>query len=258
MKTQELFDLSGTVALVTGGGGMFGTPVAEALAEAGAHVVIASRDLARCEDAAGRLSSLGLRASAETYDQASESSILKLRDRLTDRFGALDVLVNNAVARPMRRYEDPLDAWRQSMEINATGLFAISRIFLEPMMKRGQGSIICVGSIQSVSAPDFYNYEGTPMTTPPDYHFHKHGMIGLTRYLAALGGPRGVRVNAVCPGGFETEATIPSFRERYCRRVFLGRLAAHDDIKGAIVYLASRASAYVTGQSILVDGGYCA
>jgi NAD(P)-dependent dehydrogenase (short-subunit alcohol dehydrogenase family) len=158
----------------------------------------------------------------------------------------------------MRRYEDPLEAWRQSMETNATGLFAISRAFLEPMMERGGGTIINIGSIQSFAAPDFYNYEGTTMTTPPDYHFHKHGMIGLTRYLSALGGPRGVRVNAVCPGGFETEQTNPEFRQRYCRRVFLGRMAEHDDIKGAIVYLASKASAYVTGQSILIDGGYCA
>jgi NAD(P)-dependent dehydrogenase (short-subunit alcohol dehydrogenase family) len=258
MKVQELFDLTGTVALVTGGSGIFGTPISEALAEAGADVIIASRDRARCEDAASRLSVLGYKASGESYDQGDETSILALRDRLTARFGVIDVLVNNSVGRAMGRYEDPLQAWRQSMEINATGLFAISRIFLEPMMERRRGSIICIGSIQSVAAPDFYNYEGTPMTTPPDYHFHKHGMIGLTRYLAALAGPRGVRVNAVCPGGFETPAMPQSFRERYCRRVFLGRLAAHDDIKGAIVYLASNASAYVTGQSILVDGGYCA
>ena len=94
------------------------------------------------------------------------------------------------------------------------------------------------------------------MSTPPDYHFHKHGLIGLTRYLAALGGPSGVRVNAISPGGFETPDMPASFRERYCRRVFLGRLARHDDVKGAVVFLASAASAYITGQNLIVDGGY--
>ena len=124
------------------------------------------------------------------------------------------------------------------------------------MMKRGSGSIVNIGSIQSVAAPAFTNYEGTSMSTPPDYHFHKHGLIGLTRYLAALSGPSGVRVNAISPGGFETSDMPLSFREKYCRRVFLGRLAHHDDIKGAVVFLASAASAYITGQNLMVDGGY--
>lgn len=96
------------------------------------------------------------------------------------------------------------------------------------------------------------------MTTPPDYHFHKHGLIGLTRYLAAMAGPYNVRVNAISPGGFETAATPQVFRENYSRRVLLRRMAHHDDIKGAVVYLASQASAYVTGQNLIVDGGYTA
>ena len=156
----------------------------------------------------------------------------------------------------MRSFADTLEAWQRSMEVNATGLFAISRAFLEPMMEAGAGSIVNIGSIQSVVAPDFGNYAGTPMTTPPDYHFHKHGLIGLTRYLAALGGPRGVRVNAVSPGGFQTQDHKEPFISQYCRRVFLGRMARHDDIKGAIVFLASDASAYITGQNLVVDGGY--
>ena len=256
MNVRELFDLSGTTALVTGGAGMYGLPISEALAEAGAHVVIASRNAAACERIAETLRTAGYAASVEPYDQAGETSILALRDRLQSRFGAIDILVNNSVARPMRRYQDPLSAWRESMEVNATGIFAVSRAFLDLMMKRGSGSVINIGSIQSVAAPAFGNYEGTSMSTPPDYHFHKHGLIGLTRYLAALGGPNGVRVNAISPGGFETPDMPASFRERYCRRVFLGRLARHDDIKGAVVFLASAASAYVTGQNLIVDGGY--
>ena len=151
MNVRELFDLSGTTALVTGGAGMYGLPISEALAEAGAHVVIASRNLAACERVADSLSSAGRTCSAEQYDQGDESSILALRDRLQNRFGVIDVLVNNSVARSMRRYEDPLSAWRKSMDVNATGLFAVSRAFLDLMMKRGSGSVINIGSIQSLS-----------------------------------------------------------------------------------------------------------
>lgn len=252
MHVRELLDLTGTVALVTGGAGIYGQPICEALAEAGAHVIIASRSIDSCRSASAQLGS----ASAEQFDQADEASVLDLRSRILSRFARVDVLVNNCVGRPMRRFEDPLHRWSKSMDVNATGLFAISRSFMETMMEQGHGSIINISSIQGVVAPDFRNYDGTSMTTPPDYQFHKHGMIGLTKYLAAVGGPRGVRVNAISPGGFELSDTSAVFRELYLRRVFLGRMAGHDDIKGAIVFLASRASAYITGQNIIVDGGY--
>jgi NAD(P)-dependent dehydrogenase (short-subunit alcohol dehydrogenase family) len=256
MMPGSLFTLTGATALVTGGAGIYGSCISEALAEAGAHVIIASRDLDSCERMAAALTAAGYNASADHYDQADENSVLAMRDRLQSRFQKIDVLVNNSVARPMRRYEDPLQAWRDSMDVNAAGLFAVSRAFLEIMIHTGAGSIINVGSIQSVAAPDFRNYEGTSMSTPPDYHFHKHGLIGLTRYLAALAGPRGVRVNAISPGGAETSETSATFRENYCRRVFLGRMARPEDIKGAVVFLASAASAYITGQNIVIDGGY--
>ncbi|MEO7650199.1 MAG: SDR family oxidoreductase [Bryobacteraceae bacterium] len=256
MDVRQLMDLTGRVALVTGGYGIYGAPISEALAEAGAQVVIASRSLEQCAATAAVLTGRGLKASADTYDQSSEESILALRDRLLDRFGAVPILVNNSVGRSMRGMADSLDAWQASMDVNATGFFAISRAFLEPMMKAGTGSMINIGSIQSIVAPDFGNYAGTPMTTPPDYHFHKHGMVGLTRYLAAWAGPAGVRVNAILPGGFQTESHKEPFLSQYCRRVFLGRMARHDDIKGAVVFLASEASAYITGQNLVVDGGY--
>src|SRR5712692_9872808 len=116
MHARDLFDLRGQVALVTGGAGIFGTPISEALAEFGAHVVIASRNKEKCREAAAKLVSRGLESSPDTYDQANEKSILALRDRLMEKFGLVDILLNNSVARAMRRYEDPLDAWRQSME----------------------------------------------------------------------------------------------------------------------------------------------
>jgi NAD(P)-dependent dehydrogenase (short-subunit alcohol dehydrogenase family) len=256
LDVRKLLDLSGQVAVVTGGYGLYGLPISEALAEAGAHVVIASRSRGPCEETAAALRARGLTATADTYDQGSEQSILELRDRLVEQHGQIGILVNNSVSRTMRRYDDPLETWRQSMEVNATGLFAISRAFLEGMMAAGTGSVINIGSIQSVVAPDFSNYAGTSMSTPPDYHFTKHGMIGLTKYLAAWAGPRGVRVNAISPGGLQTPDHQEPFISQYNRRVFLGRMAHHDDIKGAVVYFASAASAYVTGQNLVIDGGY--
>lgn len=257
MHIRELFDLTGRVAVVTGGTGLYGKPLSEALAEAGAHVVIASRNGERCAAWAAELVGRGLQASGAAYDQGDEASITRFRDQMLETFGAIDVLVNNSVGRSMRGYGDSLDAWRQSMDVNATGVFAISRAFMDPMMARGSGNIVNISSIQGVVGPDFGNYAGTSMTTPPDYQFHKHGLIGLTKYLAALGGPKGVRVNAISPGGLQTESnTIEPFLTQYCRRVHLGRMARYDDIKGVVVFLASDAGAYITGQNIVMDGGY--
>ncbi len=256
MGVREMFDLTGRVAIVTGGTGIFGTPISEALAEAGAHVIIASRNNTNCVAWAKELVRRGLKASSESYDQRSEESILAFRDRVLNKYRSVDSLVNNSVSRPMGRYGDPLQAWRESMDVNATGLFATSRAFLDPMMERGSGSVINISSIQGVIAPDFQNYAGTDMTTPPDYHFHKHGLIGLTKYLAAWAGPHGVRVNAISPGGFRSREHKEPFLTQYCRRVLLERMAEHDDIKGVVVFLASEASRYLTGQNIIVDGGY--
>jgi len=256
MNVRGMFDLTGQTALVTGGTGLYGMSISEALAEARAHVIVASRNRIECETWAAKLTERGLQASAEQYDQSDERSIVLLKDRVHQKCGALDILVNNSVARPMKHYADDIAAWQHSMHVNATGLFSISRAFLDAMMTRGKGSIINVSSIQGVVGPDFQNYTGTDLTTPPDYHFHKHGMIGLTKYLAALAGPRGVRVNAISPGGYNPGSAKEPFLSQYCRRVFLGRMARHDDLKGPIVFLASDASSYITGQNIIVDGGY--
>lgn len=253
---RSLFDLTGRVAVVTGAAGLYGTPISEALAEAGAHVILASRNEMHCEKHASNLLQRGLAASAECYDQSKEDSILAFCNRVLVKWGRVDVFVNNSVARPMRTYHDNLNAWRESMKVNATGQFAILRAFLDLMIQAGRGSIISVSSVQGVVGPDFRTYAGTDKTTPPDYHFHKHGLIGLTKYLAAWGGPHGVRVNAVSPGGFYTADINERIVSQYCSRVFLGRMADFDDIKGVIVFLASEASRYVTGQNIIVDGGY--
>lgn len=256
MRTNA-FNLDGNVALVTGGAGRFGRQIVRALAEAGAHVVTASRDLARLDAYAAELRAAELKVSTAPLDQADEASILALRDRLTREHGHIDVLVNNAVVRPMREWSSPADDFRQSMETNATGLFIITRAFGEHMAERGRGSIINVGSIQGMIGPDLTLYEGVQSPPPPDYFFHKGGLLQLTRYAAGMLGPRGVRVNAVSPGGFY-DGQDARLVERYAARTFLGRMAGEDDLGGVIVFLASDASAYITGANIPVDGGYTA
>ena len=257
MNIQESLKLNGKVALVTGGAGLFGRQIVAALAEAGATTVMASRDVDALRRHAEMLKASNLDVRAERLDQGDEASILSLRDRLFQEHGGVDVLVNNAVLRTMKGWSCPSANFADSMRVNATGVFSMTRAFGGAMAERGNGSIINIGSIQGMVGPDLGLYEGLGMDAPPDYFFHKGGMLQLTRYAAARLGPRGVRVNTVSPGGF-LSGQDPAFIERYNQRTFLGRMANDEDLKGVIVFLASEASAYVTGANIPVDGGYTA
>ena len=256
-SVRELFDLTGRVALVTGGAGLYGRQIVEALAEAGARTFLASRDLDHLQKQAEVFRGAGLDVTALRFDQVSEQSVAELLRQMIAAAGGIDILINNAVARPMGDWSDPVAQFAASMEVNATGLFAVTRAFGEHMAERGRGSIVNVGSIQGLVGPDFTLYEGLNSGAPPDYFFHKGGMLQLTRYAAAKLGPRGVRVNAIVPGGFFNNQD-PQFVARYNARTFLGRMANDSDVKGAIVFLASDASAYVTGATLAIDGGYTA
>ena len=257
MNVMESFKLTGRVAVVTGGAGLFGRQIVEALAEAGAHVVMASRAVEKLQAVADELASQGRSASAESLDQGDPASIAALHDAVLEKHGRVDVLVNNAVLRPMKGWDDQLDAFRQSMEVNVTGVFEMTRQFGAAMAQRGAGSIVNIGSIQGMVGPAPALYEGLGMGTVPDYFMHKGAMRQLTRYAAAELGPAGVRVNTLSPGGFYNQQP-EAFVRRYNERTFLGRMANETDLKGAIVFLASDASAYVTGADLPVDGGYTA
>lgn len=257
MSVINSFRLDGKVAIVTGGGGLYGVQIVHALAEAGARTVIASRGLDAIREQAARMQSEGLKVSAEQLDQGCEESIHSLRDKVARDIGPASVLINNAVLRTMSGWSCPGSAFEQSMHVNATGVFLMTRVFGEQMGQADGGSIINIGSIQGSVAPDFSLYEGLDMDAPPDYFFHKGGMVQLTRYAAACLGPKGVRVNTLSPGGYNPD--LPAkFVERYNRRTCLGRMANENDIQGAVVFLASDASAYITGANIPVDGGYTA
>jgi NAD(P)-dependent dehydrogenase (short-subunit alcohol dehydrogenase family) len=253
----DSFSLRGRVALVTGGAGLYGRQIVAALAEAGAKTFIASRNVEALQKVAEEERRRGLDVEALSFDQSDEKSILALRDTIYGKTGRVDVLVNNSVLRSMESWADSAAHWEKSMQVNATGLFLMTRAFGDKMAEAGRGSIINVGSIYGVVGPDFWLYEEVGWQQPPDYWFNKGGMQNLTRFAAAHYGPRGVRCNVINPGGYFSDQD-ERFIKRYAKRVFLGRMANDTDLKGVIVFLASDASAYITGAAIAVDAGLTA
>jgi NAD(P)-dependent dehydrogenase (short-subunit alcohol dehydrogenase family) len=258
MSVLETFSLKGKVALLTGGAGLYGRQLVCGLAEAGARTYIASRDVDALERVAGEHRAKGHDVRALRLDQADEASIAALRDIVQRQSGALDVLVNNAVARPAKEgYFSDAAAIDESMRVNATGLILLTRAVGEIMADGG--SIVNIGSIMGLVGPEPLNYRGTDMSGwHADYFFHKGGMVNLTRFLASYYGPRGIRVNCVHPGGLRVPSHPEAFVRQYGERTCLGRMANETDLMGVVVFLASDASAYITGANIPVDGGYTA
>lgn len=260
MSVLDSFSLSGKVAVVTGGAGLYGRQIARAVAEAGATTFLASRNVSALEVVAQGMRDQSLSVQALEFDQGNEASILALRDAVMSQAGRIDVLINNAVLRPMREgYESSAETFAESMRVNATGLFSLTRALGDIMAEVGSGSIVNIGSIQGMVGPNPSIYKGTTMHGwVPDYFFHKGGMINFTRFIASYYGARGVRCNCLSPGGFQTADHPKAFVQQYGERTALGRLANDTDVMGAVVFLASDASAYVTGANLPVDGGYTA
>lgn len=257
-----MFRLDGSVAVVTGGSGYYGKPISSALAEAGATVVLASRDEGRCEAVASALRAKKLKAEGMALDLADEDSISRFIKRVTEKFGRIDVLINNAVTRD--GYGDLEDitreGWEKAQTINSTGLMLITRDVIPVMRAQRSGSIINVGSIQGTVGPNFPVYGETGMTSPLNYTYDKWGMVGFTKWIANYYGKFNIRANCISPGGYgpgvAQDIGENEFTENYKRLTPLGRFAEDDDIKGPVVFLASRASAYITGHNLLVDGGW--
>ena len=259
MNVTEMFSLKGKIALITGGAGLYGRQIVAALAQAGARTYMASRNVEALEAYACELRKQGYDVRAIKMDQGDEKSVLAARDTVIEESGTIDILVNNAVARTMKGWNDDIANFAESMRINATGLFCITRAFGDVMFQKGSGSIINIGSIQGMIGPDNTLYEGLSFTGYiPDYFFHKGGIENFTRYVASQYGSHNVRCNCIAPGGFQTEKQDPVFVERYSKRTFLNRMANSTDLMGIIVLLASDASKYITGANIPVDGGYTA
>lgn len=259
MSILEKFSLKGRIALITAGAGpLFGSSISQALAEAGATVITASRSLEANQQFAESLRSAGHDAHGMQFNLSDPDSIRKLHDEVIEKFGRLDILVNSALTRDGHvggmKDQNP-DTWQRAADGDFSGLFLICQQFLPDMVRQGRGSIINISSIYGVVSNDPTIYEGTSMVQPPSYNFVKAGMINFTRYLACYYGKQGVRANCISPGGYFDHQPQP-FVDQYCHRVPVGRMLNNDDIQGAVVFLASDASEYVTGLNLMVDGGW--
>jgi NAD(P)-dependent dehydrogenase (short-subunit alcohol dehydrogenase family) len=271
-RVTDLFDLSGRVAIVTGGAGLLGYQHGAILAAAGAHVVLLDLALANPKLRAEQLAAehgpdcIGL-----VVDITSEASLLEARDVILAKFGRVDILINNAAnnpkvedqkpGKPWSRLENfPLETWNTDIAVGLTGAFLCSRIFGQEMVKRNSGVILNVASDLGVIAPDqrLYRKEGVPEDQQPvkpvTYSVVKTALIGLTRYLSTYWTANNIRVNAISPGGVFA-GQPDEFTAKLHQLIPMGRMAHKDEYQGAILFLCSDASSYMTGQNLIVDGG---
>jgi gluconate 5-dehydrogenase len=259
MSTQALFGLKEKVAVVTGGAGHLGTAICEALADAGAHVVIASRSLDKCQGLADRLSETS-ECLAIQCDVSDESSIRSTIDQAAARWNRLDILVNNAYSGPNPDIPDmTADDFAVALRNGVTAYFIAAQQSRLHMLTTGGGSIINVASMYGMVASYPPVYEGIPFNSPANYHAVKGGVIHLTHHLAAYWAKDKIRVNAISPGAFpapRVQNASPEFMDRLCEKVPMGRIGQPDEMKGATLFLASEASSYVTGHNLVVDGGW--
>jgi len=256
MNVRDLFDLSGRVAIVTGGGSGIGRQMAQALAELGADLVLCARRPERCEQAAEEIGQLGVRALGLRCDVSDKAEVEALVARALGELGRVDIVVNNAGASwGAAAVDHPLEAWNKVMAVNLTGVFLVSQAAGRVMIERGGGKIVNVASTAAFGA------------LPPElmdavaYTASKGGVLSLTRDFAVKWARHGIFVNALAPGWFPSEMSQVLLEQRAAgllAEIPLGRFGGPDDLKGAVAFLASAASNFVTGQVIVVDGGQTA
>jgi len=272
MKIQEKFDLTGRVAVVTGGVGLLGAEFCRTLAEAGAAVAVVDLNASASQAVADSLTKGGYKALALPTDITQPDSVNAAVEKVLSTFGRLDILVNSAALDPKfdpdavnkgiapGAFEDyPLDLWNAALNVNLTGMFLMTQACVKPMIKHGKkGSIINICSTYGLNGPDqrIYVKEGRRVAFKPVYYtVTKAGVMGFTKYLAAYYAETEIRVNALTPGGvFNNHEDY--FVKNYSAKTILGRMAKKDEMNGGLLFLASDASSYMTGNNVIVDGGW--
>jgi 2-deoxy-D-gluconate 3-dehydrogenase len=260
------------MAVVTGGAGLLGKQFCQTLAEAGAAVVVVDIDPESTRQVASGLEAQGFKAMSAPTDITKPEQVDAMAAAALEQFGRLDILVNSAALDPKfdpdkigeqgaNSFEDyPLAAWQQALDVNLTGMFLCAQAAVKPMLVRGSGVIINLCSMYGLAAPDqrLYQREGQPpQFKPVTYSVSKAGVVGFTKYLAAYYAGKNIRVNTLTPGGVFNNHE-DDFVERYSARAVLGRMAEQDEMNGALLFLASDASSYMTGANLVVDGGWTA
>ena len=274
MTIFDKFNLKGRTAIVTGGGGQLGTEFCKTLAEAGASVVVADLLMEHATRSNKLLADAGFSSMAAQLDITSADSIARTVSETLKKFGSIDILVNCAAMDPKfdpdaaargitpGSFEDyPLDQWNAALNVNLTGMFLITQACVKQMVAQGKkGSIINICSTYGLNGPDqrIYVKDGKRVAYKPVYYTTtKAGVMGFTKYLAAYYAETEIRVNALTPGGVYNNHE-EYFVKNYSAKTILGRMAKKDEMNGALLFLASDASSYMTGNNVVVDGGWTA
>ena len=264
MNMRKVFDFSNRVIVITGAAGLLGSEYADGFCQAGGNVVLADKNFEKCKKLAVKLEKkYGVKPLPIKLDVTNPNSIKKMVAHITKKFSKIDVLVNNAIYPEIgkikkTKFEDfPLDIWKKGIDVNLTGMFLCSQQIGEIMKKQKNGVIINISSIYGIKGPDQRIYGKTKIIKSALYATTKGAVINFTKYLASYWNRTGIRVNTLSLGGVE-ENQDRDFKKKYSDKTMIGRMAKKDEYVGALLFLSSDASSYMTGSNLVIDGGWSA